>query len=134
MRTRAVRGVSRGTVPPCTLNSLSWTFGGYCPNCGHHGLVHPGAGGDLRACALCEVSHLIPEQEPVQLLTRDEHRVIKMLAQAFNLWAESGVKGNDLAEFAMAIHHAQQAVMAQAAARAYPGVYRLAGQRTPGTT
>jgi hypothetical protein len=136
--------------PPCTL--LTEPDAGMdelCPNCGHSPLVHPGiAGGNLRACVVCELVAEIPRpleaaevialdrlyrgqgsrpRSSVELLTQDEHRVIQLLAEAFNLWAAKCAAGNDLLEFAMTIHHAQHAVMAQAAARAYPDRYRLAG-------
>lgn len=59
------------------------------------------------------------------LLTEREHEVCRLLALAYNEYLATGAKGPDLGEFATAVHHAQHAVMAQAAARAYPDLYRL---------
>jgi hypothetical protein len=64
-------------------------------------------------------------------LTQLEQDVLHHLGIAFWLWLQTGVKGNDLAEFAQTIHHAQHAVMAQAAARAHPDLYRLADGTPP---
>lgn len=68
---------------------------------------------------------------PGAWLTDLEQDVVQHLGIAFWLWKQSGVKGQDLAEFAEAIHHAQHQVMAQAAARAYPDLYRLADGTGP---
>ena len=68
---------------------------------------------------------------PNGLLTDAEHQVIALLARAYVVYAETGVTGNDIREFAQSIHHAQHAVMAQAAARAYPDKYRLAEGTKP---
>lgn len=69
------------------------------------------------------------------LLTAAEHRLIDQLGECYSRYAASVVeygpsRAGDLAEFAARIHDLQHAVMAQAAARAYPGLYRLAGSVT----
>lgn len=71
-------------------------------------------------------------------LTEAEHRVVALLAEAYTLYAQEVVavgptRSHDLGEFGARTHDLQHAVMAQAAARAYPDLYRLAGgtlQRT----
>lgn len=68
-----------------------------------------------------------------ELLTHNEKRVADLLAQAYNLYSTQVVgdgpsRQYDLMEFAAHIHDLQHAVMAQAAARAYPELYRLAGE------
>ena len=66
------------------------------------------------------------------LLTDDEHELIDMLGKCANLFGR--VIGNgptraaDTSEMVAPIHVLQQAVMSQAAARAYPTKYRLLGQ------
>jgi hypothetical protein len=66
------------------------------------------------------------------MLTPAEHRVVDMAGQ---LWGElCNLVGNDvtreadLRELVVHIHAIQQAVLAQAAARAYPYEYRLLGE------
>lgn len=39
---------------PCSRNSLGWRVGADCTVCGHNGLLHPGAGGDVEACVICQ--------------------------------------------------------------------------------
>jgi hypothetical protein len=73
------------------------------------------------------------------LLTADEHRAIDLLGRAYTLLgrivADGPTREADLAEHAAAIHVVQQAVMAQAAARAYPALYRpLGGVLRPATS
>jgi hypothetical protein len=63
------------------------------------------------------------------LLTDGEHEAIRLLGQAFSVWAKDGVTGKDMDEFVSIIHQGQHMVMAQAAARAYPDLYRLARVR-----
>ena len=65
-------------------------------------------------------------------LTDAEHKVVSLLAGAMSTYATEVVahgptRSHDLDEFAARIHDLQHAVMAQAAARAYPDLYRLAG-------
>jgi hypothetical protein len=38
----------------CTRNSFDWGMGDPCPACGHHALVHPGAGGTT-SCTVCDL-------------------------------------------------------------------------------
>lgn len=67
------------------------------------------------------------------LLTDKEHETIDALGQAATLYREvltatGGVTAAaDFAEFAAHIHDCQNAVLANAAARAYPKRYRLSG-------
>ena len=65
-------------------------------------------------------------------LTSDEHAAIKTCA---NTWlairkvvGSGETRSADLGEVVAHIHALQHFVMAQAAARAYPDLYRLAGQ------
>ena len=65
-------------------------------------------------------------------MTDAEHRVVALLGEAFTLYAQEIVadgptRSHDVGEFAARTHDLQHAVMAQAAARAYPDLYRLAG-------
>jgi hypothetical protein len=67
-----------------------------------------------------------------ELLTDAEHALLGMLASAMEVYARDVVVGGrtyerDVAEFAVALHVLQNMVLAQAAARAYPRRYRLAG-------
>jgi hypothetical protein len=66
------------------------------------------------------------------LLTEAEHEVVRLVGEAWTLLKERVVAHGDnydadLAEFTTAVHHIQHAVRGQAAARAYPGRYRLLG-------
>lgn len=76
-----------------------------------------------------------------ELLTDAERRVVDLLAKAaetFRLevvapqdgptWSPSDA---DVAEFVDKVHQLQNAVLAQAAARAYPDRYRLLGRSLP---
>jgi len=67
-----------------------------------------------------------------QFLTADEMSAVR---QAGDLWgtlckvAGNGpTRDNDLHELIVHVHAIQQAVMSQAAGRAYPGTYRLLGE------
>lgn len=70
--------------------------------------------------------------ESSPLLTDAEHELIVHLGTAFTRYCavvgDGASRAGDLAEFASRVHDLQHAVMAQAAARAYPDRYRLAGQ------
>lgn len=71
-----------------------------------------------------------------KLLTETEHELVSMLGQCANLFAQvttaNGVQtANDRREFIAHIHDCQNAVMANAAARAFPDRYRLAGSALP---
>ena len=84
---------------------------------------------------LCGDALLCFEAPPVglpDLLTREEHRAMDLTAALYNTLCKVAGDGPtrdwDLAEIAASIHHIQHAVLAQAAARAYPSRYRLMGQ------
>jgi hypothetical protein len=67
------------------------------------------------------------------VLTGDEREAIRLAGQCYTHIAEKVVgdgltRDDDLAEIRAAIHVVQHAVMAQAAARAYPGEFRLMGE------
>lgn len=66
------------------------------------------------------------------VLTGAEERVVQLLADAWNLLAREVVEDGptrdaDLAELAAHVHVLQNAVLAQAAGRIYPGRYRRLG-------
>ncbi len=67
-----------------------------------------------------------------ELLTKTELEAVKALADAYGLVVATIGKGpsrsRDVAEVALHIHNLQHFVMAQAAARAYPDLFRLAGE------
>ena len=71
-----------------------------------------------------------------ELLTDAEHAAMDAIADAWR--AVCGITGagptrrDDLGEMCLHIHALQHYVLAQAAARAYPGKYRLAGETTAG--
>ncbi len=73
-----------------------------------------------------------PAAVPDDLLTADEHAAIRMAGDLAVLLAR--VVGNgpsraaDIAELFASVHDIQARLMAQAAARAYPGRYRLMGE------
>lgn len=64
-------------------------------------------------------------------LTDDEHRAMTLTVDLATLLAEiisdGEARTSDYAELAAHLHVIQNAVLAQAAARAYPGRYRLLG-------
>jgi len=95
----------------------------WCPVCGEFAATL-----DLSERQRNDVEHVHYECliEVDDLLTPLERRVIELLGEAFGAWVAAGVSGNDRREFVQAIHHAQHQVMAQAAARAYPDLYRVA--------
>lgn len=66
------------------------------------------------------------------LLTTDEREVIELAGELWNrICGVVGTARNrdrDLAELVPHIHAIQQAVMSNAAARAYPGEFRLLGE------
>jgi hypothetical protein len=67
-----------------------------------------------------------------ELLTTLEESFINKAGELMNLYklicGHSATRQADMAEMCGHIHVIQQAVMAQAAARAYPELYRLAGE------
>lgn len=68
----------------------------------------------------------------MELLTDAEHELVTKLGECFDAYTSivgpGGTRSADLSEFAARIHDLQHAVLAQAAARAYPDRYRLAGE------
>lgn len=71
-------------------------------------------------------------QPQPELLTEAEHRAIELTAELWNLLVQEVLgmeasRDGDTAELCVHIHGIQRAVLAQAAARAYPGKYRLLG-------
>ena len=66
-----------------------------------------------------------------ELLTDEEHELVGLLGRCFNMFcritSQEDARPADLAEIADKIHQLQSAVLAQAAARAYPELYRTLG-------
>jgi hypothetical protein len=66
------------------------------------------------------------------LLTPAEHHLIKLLGECWTRYSrivgDGPTRAADSNEFVTKIHDLQHAVMAQAAARAYPDEYRLVGE------
>jgi hypothetical protein len=77
------------------------------------------------------ITSLYLESDGAPLLTDDEHRCMELTAEVANLLSK--IVGNDrtrtgdLQELVAALHTVQNAVLAQAAGRAYPKRYRLLG-------
>ena len=69
---------------------------------------------------------------PKSLLTEKERAAIQRAGELYQLLEEIVAvdrnRWHDLAELAAHVHAIQHAVMAQAAARAYPDLYRLLGE------
>jgi hypothetical protein len=66
------------------------------------------------------------------LMTPAEHRAMDMTADLYNLLCAEVIghdrsREGDVAEIAADIHHIQERILAQAAARAFPDRYRLLG-------
>lgn len=66
-------------------------------------------------------------------LTQAEHEVLELLSQASNKFCAEVVGSDwtrsfDINEWVTHVHALQHTVMAQAAARAYPLLYRLQGE------
>lgn len=72
-----------------------------------------------------------PEPATAPLLTDDEHRAVEVLGEVVLLLADivgaNRTRAADLAEAYHHVHALQNMILAQAAARAYPGRYRLLG-------
>jgi transposase len=69
---------------------------------------------------------------PLDVLTEAEHEAMRMTADLWDQLCSAVVRGGstraaDLNELAMHVHAIQHAIMAQAAARAYPDLYRPLG-------
>jgi len=72
-----------------------------------------------------------------ELLTSKEKLVLAQLAEVWNGLCEISagpIAGADLGELVVHVHALQHAVMAQAAARAYPNEYRKLGATLPART
>lgn len=71
-------------------------------------------------------------RDEIGLLTFTEHRAVECLADLWGLLGRIIGKGrnqrDDLAELIVPVHALQNAILAQAAARAYPDRYRLMGE------
>jgi hypothetical protein len=70
-------------------------------------------------------------------LTADERAAVRLAGELYTLIAErvcgaGPTRGDDLAEVRASIHHVQNWVKAQAAARAHPGELRLMGEVVAG--
>lgn len=67
-----------------------------------------------------------------ELLTEEEQAVVNALGQCWNricrIVGNGPTRSADLNEVVFHVHALQNFVMAQAAARAYPNTYRLAGE------
>lgn len=67
----------------------------------------------------------------MDLLTEREQALVTRLGEVWNelcaVVEDGPTRGADLQEMAVHVHALQNAVLAQAAARGYPGVYRLMG-------
>jgi hypothetical protein len=70
--------------------------------------------------------------KPQDLLTTDEHSAIDLAAQLAGLLqkiiGDGPNRANDIAEAELYIHGLQNMIMSQAAARAYPDLYRQLGR------
>jgi hypothetical protein len=69
------------------------------------------------------------------LLTDDERNAVRMAGRLYahirdSVCGHGPTRADDLAELRASIHHVQRLVMAQAAARLYPGEFRLMGEVT----
>lgn len=68
-------------------------------------------------------------------LTPAEHQAVDLTGQLWNLLVsivgDDPARKGDLRELSVHVHGIQNAVLAQAAARAYPGRYRLLGKTLP---
>lgn len=90
--------------------------------------------GEALDVAAARVSHPTGRE----LLTQEEHDCLMVLGEAASIYCKQIVGDephgvHDRNEFVAHIHDLQARVMAQAAARAYPDQYRLAGGTPPGS-
>lgn len=70
--------------------------------------------------------------KPVELLSVAERRCLDLTVELWNTMVRDVIGGErsaagDLSELASKIHDIQHMIMSQAAARAYPGIFRLLG-------
>jgi hypothetical protein len=74
-----------------------------------------------------------PAEPNGPLLTEDERLCVKKLGEAWNLLCRiaghEATRDPDLNELVVHVHALQNAVLAQAAGRAYPSEFRLLGER-----
>ena len=67
-----------------------------------------------------------------ELLTEKERQALEVTADLTNLLNEiigdGPTRSQDLSEMCLHVHYIQHAIMAQAAARAYPDLYRTLGE------
>lgn len=74
---------------------------------------------------------VVSQDDTGELLTADERRAVQLAGELWNLLCnivEDGpTREADLAELVPHVHAIQQAVMSQAAGRAYPELYRRLG-------
>lgn len=74
---------------------------------------------------------LVTFAEQGELLTSEEHQAMQLTADLWNLLnrivGQGRSRAGDLGEICTHIHNLQHAILAQAAARAYPERYRLLG-------
>jgi hypothetical protein len=67
-----------------------------------------------------------------ELLTTTEQRALEVTAELTNLLnsiiGDGPTREQDLSEMCLHVHYIQHAIMAQAAARAYPDLYRKLGE------
>jgi hypothetical protein len=66
-------------------------------------------------------------------LTDDERKAVRLAGELYTFVADrvcgnGPTRDDDLAELRACVHHVQRLMMAQAAARAYPGELRLMGE------
>jgi len=103
-----------------------------CPDCQGPPLSPPGA---RHQCDTCGGWGFLAGKwapEASELLTEAEHDLIKLLGACASLFSTNVVgdgptRAHDVDEFCSRVHDLQARVMAQAAGRAYPDRYRLAG-------
>lgn len=73
--------------------------------------------------------------QPVELLTGDEMRALDLTTDLYDailpIVGSGETRGGDMEEFISLIHAIQNKIMAQAAARAYPSIFRLLGGSHP---
>ena len=70
--------------------------------------------------------------KPIVGLSEEEHKVMQLTAELWNalckIVPDGASRHNDLNELSIHIHGIQHAVMAQAAGRAHPELYRMLGK------
>lgn len=91
--------------------------------------VLQGFGGDAPGPYADDPARVKPVAE---FLTADERQFVRQAGELYNLACtivgSGDTRSADVTEFAFHIHGLQHLVMAQAAARAYPGEFRLLGE------